>query len=378
MSELGMRGGGRAPYRLISADSHVNEPGDLWIKRVPAAMRDRAPRIDSFDEGDAWVIEGVDEPINFGMNACAGLEPEEMKGWLRFEDIRPGGWDPAARTKEMDRDGVDAEVLYPTPRLSNAIIAHHDTDYHLTMIRAYNDWISEYVEHAPDRFGGLAILPNRGGAGAAVDEIDRVLERPGMRGVVMGCWPNGTLAIEPEDDKVWAALSERGVPLGIHVALTQSMPAAHRAKLPGYGRFFDAPNRMIEMVFSGVFDRFPGLDVVFAEVDFGWVPYVKEQIDNNFQRLDPVSEFGLKQLPTEYIDRHFHYSYITDTFGLANRRYVGSERILWSSDYPHISADYPYSWRTIQASLSGVPPDERNLILHGNAERLYGFSGADA
>ena len=67
------------------------------------------------------------------------------------------------------------------------------------------------------------------------------------------------------------------------------MPAAHQAKLPGYGRFFDAPNRMIEMIFAGVFDRFPELDVVFAEIDFGWVPYVKEQIDNNYQRLDPVS-----------------------------------------------------------------------------------------
>ena len=89
-------------------------------------------------------------------------------------------------------------------------------------------------------------------------------------------------------------MSERGIPLSIHVALSQSMPAAHRAKLPGYGRFFDAPNRMIEMIFAGVFDRFPTLDVVFAEVDFGWVPYVKEQIDNNYQRLEPVSHFGLQ------------------------------------------------------------------------------------
>lgn len=359
-------------YRLISADSHVNEPGDLWVKRVPEKLRDRAPRLERFEEGDAWIIEGVADPINFGMNACAGLEPEKMTGWMRFEDMRKGGWDPATRLQEMARDGVDAEVLYPTPRLSNAIIANRDTEFHLTMIRAYNDWISEFVEYAPERFGGLAILPNRG-VEEAVAEIDRVLDRPGIRGVVMGCYPNGTLTIQPEDDKVWAALAERGIPLGIHVSLTQSMPGAHRAKLPGYGRFFDAPNRMIEMVFSGMFDRFPGLDVVFAETDFGWVPYVKEQIDNNFQRLDPVSQFGLNRLPSEYIERHFHFGYMTDTFGLRNMDFVGSPRILWSSDYPHISADYPYSWRTIQASLAGVPSADRNNILHGNSERLYGF-----
>jgi predicted TIM-barrel fold metal-dependent hydrolase len=264
-------------------------------------------------------------------------------------------------------------VLYPTPRLSNAIVAHKDTEYHLTMIRAYNDWLSEYVEYAPERFAGLALLPNRGGAKEAVAEIERVLERPGMRGALIGCWPNGTLAINPDDDLVWEALSERGIPVSIHVSLTQSMPAAHRAKLPGYGRFFDAPNRMIEMVFDGVFDRFPALQVVFAEADFGWVPYVKEQIDNNYQRLEPVSHFGLQRLPSDYINDHFHFAYITDTFGLRNLDFVGAERVLWSSDYPHISADYPYSWRTIQASMAGIVPAQRDLILHGNAERLYGF-----
>jgi uncharacterized protein len=361
-------------YQLISADSHVNEPPDLWTDRVPAALRDRAPRIERFEAGDAWVIEGVRDPINFGMNACAGLAPEDMLGWVRFDDIRAGGYEPAARLEEMDRDGVDAEVLYPTPRLSAAIIANKDAEYHLAMVKAYNDWISEFVAHAPDRFGGLAILPNRGGVGESVAEINRVLDRPGMRGIVMGCYPNGTLTIEPEDDQVWGVLAEREVPLGIHVSLTQTMPGSHRSPLPGYGRFFDAPNRMIELVMAGVFDRFPQLNVVFAEVDFGWVPYVKEQIDNNYQRLDPVSRFGLRKLPSEYIAEHFHYGYMTDSFGLRVRDDVGVERILWSSDYPHISADWPYSWRTIQASMSGVTPHERQLILAGNASRLYHFA----
>src|SRR5579859_5814041 len=103
----GKRGPG-AEYRLISADTHVNEPPDLWTSRVPAKFKDRVPRIERFDEGDAWVIEGVTDPINFGMNACAGLNPEDQKGWMRFDEMRRGGWDPAARIEEMDRDGVDA------------------------------------------------------------------------------------------------------------------------------------------------------------------------------------------------------------------------------------------------------------------------------
>jgi predicted TIM-barrel fold metal-dependent hydrolase len=361
-------------YRLISSDSHVTEPGDLWTKRVPAAFRDRAPRIVSLDKGDAWIVEGMKDPISFGLSSCAGLEPDQMRAWVRFEEIRRGGYDPAARIVEQDRDGVDAEVLYPTPRLAIGIAAHGEEAYHLAMVRAYNDWMSEFAAYAPERFGGLAILPNRGGPEAAVAEIERVMDRPGMRGVVLGCWPNGTLAIQPEDDPVWAALAERGLPVTIHVSLTQTMPAAAgQVKLPGYGRFFDAPNRMIEMVFSGVFDRFPSLEVFFAEVDFGWVPYVKEQIDNNYNRLAASSGFGLKAPPREAIERHFHFGYMTDTFGLRNVHHVGAERVLWSSDYPHISADWPYSWRTIQSSMSGISPADRHLMLAGNAVRLFRF-----
>ena len=126
----------RSRYRLISADSHVNEPGNLWTERVPTQYTDRAPRMKSFEQGDAWVLDGVADPINFGMNACAGLPPEQMTGWKRFDEIRRGGYDPAARLEEMDQDGVDAEVLYPTPRLSQAVFAYADADFHHALVRA--------------------------------------------------------------------------------------------------------------------------------------------------------------------------------------------------------------------------------------------------
>jgi len=272
----------------------------------------------------------------------------------------------------MDRDRVDAEVLYPTPRLAQGVVANTDAAFHLALVRAYNDWLSDYVAHAPDRFGGLALLPNRG-AEHAVAEIDRVWGRRGIRGVLLGCYPNGTLEPRGEDDAVWARLAEAGVPASIHVSLSQHMPAAHRVPLPGYGRFFDAPNRIVQLIFAGVFDRFPALDVVVAEVDCGWVPYFKEQIDNNYRRLAPVSDFRITAPPSEYVERHVHFTYLTDEFGIAQRGNIGVERILWSSDYPHISSDWPESWKTINATFAGVPETERDLILSGNARRLYGF-----
>jgi predicted TIM-barrel fold metal-dependent hydrolase len=189
----------------------------------------------------------------------------------------------------------------------------------------------------------------------------------------MGCYPNGSLTIAPEDDEVFGYLAETGIPLSIHVSLTQALPSAHRSPLPGYGRFFDAPNRIVEMTFAGVFDRFPELAVVIAEVDCGWVPYFKEQIDNNYQRLAPTSDFVIRELPSVYVERNVHFTFITDTFGVRNRYDVGVDNMLWSSDYPHISADWPYSWRSIQAAMSGVPHVEREKVLAGNAMRLYGF-----
>src|SRR3954454_20219831 len=95
-------------YRLISADSHPNEPPRLWLDRMPKKFLDRAPRIEQFDQGEAWVLEGVADPINFGLNACAGLTAAEMKPWRAYAELRPGGSDPAARLVEMDTDGVDA------------------------------------------------------------------------------------------------------------------------------------------------------------------------------------------------------------------------------------------------------------------------------
>ena len=112
---------------------------------------------------------------------------------------------------------------------------------------------------------------------------------------------------------------------------------------------------------------------MIAEVDCGWVPYFKEQIDNNYRRLAPVSDFTITKLPSEYVEQHVHFTYMTDTFGIDNRDAIGVERMLWSSDYPHISSDWPESWRAINTTLKTVPPGEREAILHGNAQRLYGF-----
>ncbi len=357
--------------RLVNADGHILEPPDLWTSRLPKKFQDIAPRQKRFEQGDAWVLDGVKDPITFGLNASAGKPPEQQKVWMRWEDLPPGAYDPKARLVEQDRDLVDAEVLYPTPRLSHSYLTHANDAFHAACIQAYNDWLAEYCAASPGRLCGLAQLPLRGPKGA-VAEMDRMMARPGIYGVNISGWPNGSDEITDADDAFFEAAAARNVPISIHVMFATS-PTVHRTKLPGDVRFYDVPTRMIQLIFSGVLDRYPNLKIVFAETDCGWIPYLKEQLDDRFNRLRLSGTFKLEMMPSEYMNRHFYHVYITDSFGVKNRHAVGVDNMMWSNDYPHVGADFPNSWRTIAASFAGVAIEERDKILAGNAASVYGL-----
>jgi predicted TIM-barrel fold metal-dependent hydrolase len=360
-------------YKLISADGHVMEPPDMWTSRAPAKYQDRVPRMERFEKGDAWIVPGR-EPTGFNWGTCAGRRPDEMGIWCRFEEINAGCYDAKARLDELDLDGVDAEVLFPNGSIDFAF-SSDDPDYHLTMVQIYNDWLSDFCAVDPDRFGGCALLPAID-PGTAVKEIERLADNPGIRAWLIKTYPHGDSVLKPEDDPVWAAVEESGKPLTIHVSLrsTSTFNLAPTG-LPGTVHFYDAPARMLEFIFSGVLDRFPAMQVFLAEVDCGWLPYFAQQADDNYRRHahSELRDIKLARRPSEYMKERFPASYVTDAYAIDNRHAVGVERMLWSSDYPHITSDWPYSWKTINAAFADVPDDERHAILAGNAMRLFGF-----
>jgi predicted TIM-barrel fold metal-dependent hydrolase len=140
-------------------------------------------------------------------------------------------------------------------------------------------------------------------------------------------------------------------------------------------RFFDAPIRVAQLMSSGALDRYPELQVALVEVDAGWVPYLKEQMDDRHNR----SKIRDETPPSVYLERNFSYVFITDSYGVKNRHEVGLDRLLWSSDFPHGGSDWPHSREAIERQFAGVPDDERYPILAGNALRLYGVrAGATA
>jgi predicted TIM-barrel fold metal-dependent hydrolase len=361
-------------YDLISADGHFNEPGDLWTSRVEAKFVDAAPRIESLELGDAWVMEAAPAPRPFGWGSCAGRPPEQHGEWCRFEDITPGSYEPKARVDEMEADGIDAEVLFPSG-IHQWVTAAPDDDLHLALVRAYNDWVSEFCAHDPSRLGGVAMLPSRG-VESTVAELQRILDMPGFVALLLKCYPNGSLFIEPEDDAVWGLVEESGLPMTIHVGLNATMPKPIRAQgLPGTVHFYDAPGRMLQFIFSGVLDRFPELVIPMTETDCGWLPYFAEQADDNYLRHKDSSlrDQRLPMLPSEYMAKHFPATFINDSYAIANRHRIGVDRMMWSNDYPHITSDWPYSWKSIKAAFADVPVDEKRAITCGNAQRIYKF-----
>jgi predicted TIM-barrel fold metal-dependent hydrolase len=375
--------GKRRTYRRVDADSHVNEPPSLWVDRVPTAYKERVPHMKRFEQGDAWVMEGVPEPINFGRNvrlrdssfSTVGAEGVRS-AWVKWEDVSPGGYQPADRLGELDIDLVDAAVFFPTPRIAQMTISTEDPDLHGVLVSAYNDWLIEFCSHAPDRLGAQILLPNRG-IDQALAEIERIGGETAVTGVLFGCYPHGDPTPSPEDDVVWHALADRGLAIHTHAAVENTKPidayAPGRALATKAGanlRFMKAPNTIFEFVSSGVFDRVPELKVVMAEVDAGWVPYVKQELDNRARRAPGA---GDKPLPSAVIEEHFYYTYITDHVAIHSRHWIGVDRIMWSSDFPHSATDWPLSWRTIDADFATVPADERDRILAKNALELYRF-----
>jgi len=362
-------------YRLISSDGHLNEPADVWTSRVAAKNRDRVPRVESLEQGDGWVFPGFESVVPFSYGACAGRDPKTMGPWCRYADINPGSYDPKARLLELDEDGVDAELVFGSNYPSAFVSTCEDKDLHHDMVRAYNDFMSEFCATDATRLGGTALLPNRG-VKECLAEIERVSKMPGFVAFLLKRYPNGGTSILPEDDAVWEAIEASGKPVTIHVGLTTQMMGMARAEtLPGTGHFHDAPLRMLQFIFGGVLDRFPKLRIPLIEVDCGWIPYFEDQADDNYMRHSKASlkDRKLPRRPSEYMHEFFPAAFINDPFAIHNRHRIGVERMLWSSDYPHITTDWPFSWKTINSQFSEVPADERHAILAGNALKLFKF-----
>jgi uncharacterized protein len=376
-------------YRLISADGHVIEPPDLWSKYLPKKFADRAPKlVKDVKGGDAWELVPGTPPMALGLVTNAGTwgkRYEELEWYgSTYETILKGAYEGKARIAEQDFDGVDAEVLFPSQRTMGVFMAQEDDDYHLAGLEAYNTWMhDEFMAADPERLIGLAQMP--GVDTATAIKWLRDAKAAGYRGVIISAFPSGEPDLSAEDDPFWEVAEEEQMPVHIHSGLRQAgkrkSEGSFQQAAASFGREIglaemggpvgDASQFMSKFIYSGLFDRFPGLQMVAVECGVGWIPHFLEHMDDHYWRNRTWTKSALRMLPSEYFRRNWKATFIREPFAVATRHWIGIDNMMWSTDYPHHRHDWPYSRRIIEDSMGGVPETERRRMVCENARELY-------
>ncbi len=369
-------------FPIIDADAHVQEPPELWQERVPAALKGRAPRVEHGEHGDFWVFDDgrVNQPV--GLTVTAGLNYVDFKPFgRRYDEIRPGAFEPAARLKDMEIDGIYAQVLYPSVTLLGAKTYSNERELQLACVRAYNEWLVEFCAESGGRLIAQAVLPTTGLEDAKA-ELEWALDHD-MRGAVLSRMPSGEFEYSSDDDPFFALCAEAQMPVAVHIGSFLRSNAGEQRRSWNDLSFLGSAGATkagahtlpvaSDLLFSGMFDRFPTLDIVLVEANIGWIPTLLEQTDDMFYRFRFFTEATekMKGMPSEVFHRHFWATFMMDSVGIELRHRLNIDHIMWSTDYPHSGSDWPNSRITLDRLFRGVPMAEVRKMLHENAKRLY-------
>ncbi len=375
-------------YRIVSADDHIDLtwlPKDLWQKRVPAQWRDRAPKVADTSEGPYWMCDGDRWESWGGRRGAAGAQGGRRTALERGGVLEPGVLRPTTtslRLADMDRDGIDATVMYG-PIVPLLI---RDPGLRRVCYRAYNDWLAEFCATASDRLIGAGLIPIDDPADAA-EEV-RHLRRAGLRTGMFLAARVETPLWDEAWEPLWAAAAEARLPIGFHLGggLRTVAFSGPKANDPGNMgvRVSCSTLQMDEpfaaVVFSGALERHPTLRIVLAETGIGWLPYVLERMDDTYDKFVDATEYWrahgglrLKRPPTAYFRQQVWATFQTDHAGLRLLDTLGADRVMWASDYPHADSTWPESRKAIEDNFKDVPPPAQRRILCDNARELYGL-----
>ncbi|MBM3671374.1 MAG: amidohydrolase [Actinobacteria bacterium] len=364
----------------ISADSHVTEPGECY-ERIDPKFRDRAPRATTDDRMGAVIdIDNGRSRIPYGMIAAAGrpaesIHPFVFVGW---DELHPGGWDPAARLEEQDRDGVTIEVLYPS--VGMLLCNHPDADYKKACFDSYNLWITDFQHHAPDRLVGLGQTALRS-VEEGVEDLHAIADL-GLRGAMLpgfaGCHADGDYD-DPKWDPLWRAAVELGMPLSFHILTTGADDmAGGRFRGPKMNSFLGiirgCQDIIGTLIFGGVFERHPDLRVVCVEADAGWVPHWMYRADHAFDRHRNWLTADVTRPPSEYFRENVYVTFQDDFVAFHVTDMLNHKRLMWANDHPHSDATWPDSQAVVAEHTAALSPDVRDDILWRNCARLYNLS----
>ncbi len=358
-------------YFMVSADCHANEPAGLWHERIDAKYRARLPRIHTDEQGGRWQVTEGFRPVKLRGTPFEGEDLERNKA----------GATPEERLRDLGRDGVDAEIIFPNKGLS--MWATPDPEFAQAQCRVWNDWAWETFGAYNDRLSPMASLAT-GDLEGSIREVERVA-RLGFRGLTLPCKPHwGAHDADqpnynwPEFDPLWAAIQAQDLPITFHVSTGRDPRAArgHGGAVINYVCHSLAPTiePIATLCSSGILERFPALRFASIEAGIGWVPWALVAMDEAYRKHHMWVRPKLGMLPSEYFRAHGFASFQDDAPGLdlaEGHRLV--DNFLWANDYPHHEGTWPHSAEAIERTMAHLSDASRAKILGLNAARLWKF-----
>ena len=368
-------------YRIISADDHVFEPGDLWTSGIEPKFRDRAPHIARVDDGDFWVCDDYK-----GIGAFAGSQPgrrfdapEKLTNAELIENVRPGGYIPEEHVKDMDLDGVDVSIVYPTAGLQ--MYSLRDGELLSAIFRTYNDWVAEFCSASPRRLKGVAML-NIDDVEEGVTELERCAQM-GLVGALIPVYaPLERPYMSPEYEPLWAAAQDLEIPLSLHINTIRpggpeelhNVTSLRLRATYFCNADFWVRTSLGDMIFGGVFERYPKLRVGSIEMETSWVPHFLFRLDFQYTQMPQRAtsiRFEKEMVPSDYFHRNAFLGFSEEPMGIQLREVIGVDNLLWGADYPHPESTFPRSQEILERILAECSEEEKAQIVGGNAARIY-------
>jgi predicted TIM-barrel fold metal-dependent hydrolase len=385
---------------VVDVDAHISEPPDLWTSRLPEKYQDIAPRVVQLpvaqDGGpeDVWTIG--DQPIVSAWQfAIAGYTDFFPAHPSLQSEAHPGSYDSFERLKVMDEHGISRQVLYPNllAFYQPGFLRVGDAEFHLSCVRAYNDFLTDFASAAPDRLVPISVLPVWD-IEASIAEMQRCAEL-GHRGILFSNSPDKAglpILRDPHWHRLFAAAQEARMPVNFHVAagtvdenLIAAMApgkgvaqtAADTAKQTTLGLLSNAA-AIVEVIFSGLCERFPELDFISVESGYGYVPYLIETMDWQWLNNGAAKAHPERLKPSEYFRRQVYSTFWFEHQTLSRLIEDYEDNVMFESDFPHPTclAPGPASFADtaavmIEQNLSGLPERTLRKVLHDNAARVY-------
>ena len=370
-------------HRVISSDSHIVEPPNLWTDRMDSKYGDRIPHIVNEGHYDQWYCDHQSMGST-GSAIGAGLRfsrPQDISLQAKFDDAIPGGYDPHARVKDMDLDGIGADVIYSS--IAGVMYRIADPEFMRAVFAAYNDWLVDYCKPYPDRLKGIGQILLDDDMEAGLAELNRIA-RLGLCGTMIPLFPRAGESYDHPTlyEPLWATAQELDIPLSLHIGTRR--PGSQR--LSPEGKAFQTPSdrsttdywvrmSLADLIFSGVFERYPDLKVANVEQDVSWAPYFMFRMDTTYRdrHFQATYRFKGDMLPSDFMRSNVYHSFQEDGLGIRLRDIIGVDKIMWGSDYPHTESTFPRSQEILAEILDGVPEEEKAMIVGGNCAKLYGL-----